>query len=219
LKEDLIATEVDLIIKDLTVGPIMANCFILGCETTKEAAVIDPGDESNRILMALAGLKLKVKYIINTHGNFDHVGANRKMKDATGADLLIHSLDVPMLGHLAASASAWGLHADDSPSPDRTVKDGDEIKIGNITLKVIHTPGHTPGGISLYSDGCVFVGDTLFAGSIGRTDFPGGDFDTLISSIRKKLFVLGDDVRVFTGHGPETTIGEEKRHNPFVGIR
>lgn len=208
-----------MIIKDLTVGPIMANCFILGCKTTKEAAVIDPGDESNRILMALAGLKLKVKYIINTHGHFDHVGANRKMKDATGADLLIHSLDVPMLGHLSASASEWGLHADDSPPPDRTVKDGDEIKIGNITLKVIHTPGHTPGGISLYSDGCIFVGDTLFAGSIGRTDFPGGDFDTLISSIRKKLFVLGDDVRVFTGHGPETTIGDEKRHNPFVGTR
>lgn len=208
-----------MIIKDLTVGPIMANCFILGCETTKEAAVIDPGDESNRILMALAGLKLKVKYIINTHGHFDHVGANRKMKDATGADILIHSLDVPMLGHLSASASAWGLHADDSPPPDRTVKDGDEIKIGNIILKVIHTPGHTPGGISLYSDGCVFVGDTLFAGSIGRTDFPGGDFDTLISSIRKKLFILGDEVRVFTGHGTETTIGDEKRLNPFVGIR
>ena len=169
--------------------------------------------------MALAGLKLKVKYIINTHGHFDHVGANRKLKDATGADLLIHSLDVPMLGHLSASASAWGLHAEDSPPPDRTVKDGDEIKIGNITLKVIHTPGHSPGGICLYSDGCVFVGDTLFAGSIGRTDFPGGDFDTLISSIRKKLFILGDDVRVFTGHGPETTIGEEKRHNPFVGTR
>jgi len=208
-----------LIIKDLTVGPIMANCFILGCDTTKEAVVIDPGDESNRILMALAGLKLKVKYIINTHGHFDHVGANKKIKDATGADLLIHSLDVPMLAHLSASASAWGLQSDDSPPPDRTIKDGDEIKFGNIILKVIHTPGHTQGGISLYSDGFVFVGDTLFAGSIGRTDFPGGDFDTLISSIRKKLFVLGDDVRVFSGHGPETTIGDEKRHNPFVGMR
>lgn len=208
-----------MIIKDLTVGPIMANCFILGCDTTKEAVVIDPGDESNRILMALAGLKLKVKYIINTHGHFDHVGANKKIKDATGADLLIHSLDVPMLAHLSASASAWGLQSDDSPPPDRTIKDGDEIKFGNIILKVIHTPGHTPGGISLYSDGFVFVGDTLFAGSIGRTDFPGGDFDTLISSIRKKLFVLGDDVRVFSGHGPETTIGDEKRHNPFVGMR
>jgi glyoxylase-like metal-dependent hydrolase (beta-lactamase superfamily II) len=215
----LIITEVDLIIKDLTLGPIMANCFIVGCETTREAAVIDPGDESDKILMALAGLKLKVKYIINTHGHFDHVGANRRMKEATGAEILIHSLDAPMLTHLSASASAWGLQADDSPLPDRMLKDGDEIKVGNIIFKVIHTPGHTPGGISLYSERCVFVGDTLFAGSIGRTDFPGGDFDTIISSIRKKLFVLGDDVSVFTGHGPETTIGDEKRHNPFVGIR
>jgi glyoxylase-like metal-dependent hydrolase (beta-lactamase superfamily II) len=216
---EAIVTEVVLIIESLTVGPIMANCFIAGCEKTGEAAVIDPGDESDRILLTLAGLKLKVKYIINTHGHFDHVGANKKMKDATGADLLIHSLDAPMLGYLSRSASAWGLNAEDSPPPDRLLKDGDEVKFGNISLKVIHTPGHSPGGISLHSNGFLFVGDTLFAGSIGRTDFPGGDFDTLVSSIRKKLFVLGDDVRVFTGHGPETTIGDEKRHNPFVGIR
>jgi len=206
-----------MIIKDLTVGPIMANCFIVGCEKTREAVVIDPGDEPDKILLTLAGLKLKVKYIINTHGHFDHVGGNKRMKDATGADILIHSLDAPMLDYISQSASAWGMNAEDSPAPDRMLKDGDEVKFGNIILKVIHTPGHSPGGISLYSDGFVFVGDTLFAGSIGRTDFPGGDFDTLISSIRKKLFVLGDDVRVFTGHGPETTIGTEKRYNPFAG--
>jgi glyoxylase-like metal-dependent hydrolase (beta-lactamase superfamily II) len=207
-----------LIIKDLTVGPIMANCFIVGCEKTREAAVIDPGDEPDKILLALAGLKLKVKYIINTHGHFDHVGGNKKMKEVTGADLLIHSNDAPMLSYLSKSASAWGLNAEDSPPPDLMVKDGDEIKFGEITLKVIHTPGHSPGGISLYSDGIVFVGDTLFAGSIGRTDFPGGDFETLIASIRKKLFVLGDDVRVLAGHGPETTIGAEKKYNPFAGM-
>ncbi|MBU1713182.1 MAG: MBL fold metallo-hydrolase [Proteobacteria bacterium] len=206
-----------MIIKDLSVGPIMANCFIVGCEKTREAAVIDPGDEPDKILLTLAGLKLKVKYIINTHGHFDHVGGNKRMKDATGADILIHSLDAPMLGYISQSASAWGMNAEDSPPPDLMLKDGDEVKFGDITLKVIHTPGHSPGGISLYSDGFVFVGDTLFAGSIGRTDFPGGDFDTLISSIRKKLFVLGDDVRVFTGHGPETTIGAEKKYNPFAG--
>ncbi|MBU0543872.1 MAG: MBL fold metallo-hydrolase [Proteobacteria bacterium] len=206
-----------MIIKDLSVGPIMANCFIVGCEKTREAAVIDPGDEPDKILLTLAGLKLKVKYIINTHGHFDHVGGNKRMKDATGADILIHSLDAPMLGYISQSASAWGMNAEDSPPPDLMLKDGDKIKFGDITLKVIHTPGHSPGGISLYSDGFVFVGDTLFAGSIGRTDFPGGDFDTLISSIRKKLFVLGDDVRVFTGHGPETTIGAEKKYNPFAG--
>ncbi|MDM8551166.1 MBL fold metallo-hydrolase [Desulfobacterales bacterium HSG2] len=206
-----------MIIKTLAVGPIVANCYILGCEDTKEAAVVDPGDDAPRILMALAESALKVKYILNTHGHFDHVGANKKMKDATAAPILIHPLDAPMLSHLSASASAWGLSADDSPPPDRMVEEGDTISFGkNITLKVIHTPGHTPGGISFHGDNKVFVGDTLFDGSIGRTDFPGGNFETLISSIKNKLFMLGDDVQVFTGHGPVTTIGKEKRSNPFV---
>ncbi len=207
-----------MIIEDLIVGPIMSNCFIIGCETTKEAAVIDPGDEANKILMTLAKHKLKVKYIINTHGHVDHVGGNKKLKEATGADLLIHSLDAPMLSRISATGAAWGLNVEDSPPPDQMLKDGDEIKFGNITLKVIHTPGHSQGGISLYTDGCVFVGDTLFSGSIGRTDFPGGDYDTLISSIRNKLFVLGDNVKVYTGHGPETSIAVEKKHNPFAKI-
>ena len=183
-----------MIIKTLAVGPIMANCFIVGCEQTREAAVIDPGDEADRILLALAEAKLTVTQILNTHGHFDHVGANKRMK------------------------KAWGMSAEDSPAPDRTIDEGDSISVGTITFKVIHTPGHTPGGVALFADGCLFVGDTLFAGSVGRTDFPGGDFDTLKSSIQKKLFVLADDLQVFTGHGPETTIGEEKRHNPFVGM-
>jgi len=207
-----------LIIKSLEVGPIMANCYILGCEETKEGAVIDPGDETHRILSALADAKLKVKYILNTHGHFDHVGGNKKMKEATGAEILIHSMDAPMLKQLSASAAAWGLSSEDSPPPDRMLDEGDTVSFGNITLKVIHTPGHTPGGISFFTDKKVFVGDTLFMGSIGRTDFPGGDFETLISSIRNKLFVLGDDVKVFTGHGPETSIGREKRSNPFVRL-
>ncbi|MBA3035560.1 MAG: MBL fold metallo-hydrolase [Desulfobacterium sp.] len=207
-----------MIIEDLIVGPIMSNCFIVGCETTKEAVVIDPGDESNKILMVVAKHKLKVKYIINTHGHIDHVGGNKKLKEITGADLLIHSLDAPMLSCLSATGAAWGMNVEDSPPPDRMLKDGDEVKFGDITLKVIHTPGHSPGGISLYTDGCVFVGDTLFAGSIGRTDFPGGDYDTIISSIRNKLFVLGDNVRVLTGHGPETSIAIEKKFNPFAKI-
>ena len=207
-----------MIIKKLAVGPIMANCFIVGCKETHEAAVIDPGDEADRILLALAQAKLTVKQIINTHGHFDHVGANKRMKAATGAPILIHALDAPMLSMLSRSAAAWGMSAEDSPSPDRTIDEGDVIRFGSLRLQVIHTPGHTPGGVSLIADGGVFVGDTLFAGSVGRTDFPGGDFDTLKSSIQKKLFALGDEVRVFTGHGPETTIGEEKRHNPFVGL-
>jgi len=209
--------EADLIIKTLAVGPIMANCFVLGCEDTLEAAVVDPGDEADRILQTLAQLQLTVKLIINTHGHFDHVGANKRLKEVTGAPILIHSLDAPMLNQLASSAAAWGMKADNSPPPDRQLQDGDEIGIGKVLLKVIHTPGHTPGGVSLYTAGEVFVGDTLFAGSIGRTDFPGGSFETLKNSIQQKLFALGDDVKVYTGHGPPTTIGVEKRNNPFVG--
>jgi len=209
-----------LIIKTLTVGPIMANCFIVGCEETRAAAVIDPGDETDRILQELAASNLELKYIINTHGHFDHVGGNRRVKAATGAGLIIHSQDAPMLDSLSASAAAWGLSAEDSPPPDETVDEGDTVSFGNIVFRVIHTPGHTPGGISLHNDDTVFVGDTLFSGSIGRTDFPGGSYDTLISSIQKKLFVLGDAVQVYCGHGPETTIGREKqrRYNPFVGF-
>lgn len=206
-----------MIIKELAVGPLMANCFIAGCEDTKEAVVIDPGGEADRILLSLAESELKVKYIINTHGHFDHVSANGKMKEATGADLLIHPLDAPMLGMLSSNATVFGISVANSPPCDRTIEEGEMVSFGDFTFNVIHTPGHTPGGISLYSDGIIFVGDTLFAGSIGRTDFPGGDFDTLIASIKTKLFKLEDDVRVLSGHGPETSIGREKRFNPFVG--
>jgi glyoxylase-like metal-dependent hydrolase (beta-lactamase superfamily II) len=194
----------------------MANCFIVGCENTKSAVVIDPGDEADKILMSLAESQLTVKYIINTHGHFDHVGANKRMKEATGADILIHQADAFMLAQISSASMAFGLKVEDSPSADRTVADGDTITFGDITFTVIHTPGHSPGGISLVADKMVFVGDSLFAGSIGRTDFPGGDYDTLISSIKTKLFPLGDDVKVYTGHGPATTIGQEKRMNPFL---
>lgn len=207
-----------MIIKDLTVGPIMANCYIVGCEETKAAAVIDPGDEADRILMVLAEAGLTVKAIINTHGHFDHVGANQRMKEVTGAELLIHSLDAPMLSQLSATAASWGMSSDNSPAPDRMLADGDMVPVGNIVFTVIHTPGHTPGGISLHADNAVFVGDTLFAGSIGRTDFPGGDFGVLKASIQGKLFTLDDDVTVYPGHMGLTTIGREKRTNPFVGI-
>lgn len=207
-----------MIIESLTVGPIQANCYVIGCEDTYEAAVVDPGGEADRILLVLAQHKLTLKYIVNTHGHFDHVGANKKLKEVTGAQIIIHRSDAPMLSRLADSAASWGLSADDSPAPDRMVEDGDAVSFGNITLKVIHTPGHTQGGISLFTDNCVFVGDTLFAGSVGRTDFPGGDAGTLRESIQSKLFSLADKVVVYPGHMGTTTIGEERRNNPFVGI-
>ncbi|WP_457552986.1 MBL fold metallo-hydrolase [Desulfobacula sp.] len=205
-----------MIIKKLEVGPIMANCYILGCESTKEAVVIDPGDDADQILMELAESEFNVKYLINTHGHFDHVGANKKMKEVTGAKLAIHPEDEPMLSELAQSASMFGLSAENSPPADILLNDGDEITFGKITLKVMHTPGHSKGGICLYTKGHLFSGDTLFAGSIGRTDLPGGDYDTLISNIKEKLLPLDENTLVYTGHGPETTIGNEKRMNPFL---
>ena len=134
-----------MIIKTLPVGPIMANCFIVGCEETLEAAVIDPGDEADKILLAVADLDLNVKTIINTHGHFDHVSANKGIHTATKAPILIHALDAPMLAQISASASNWGLSAENSPAPDRTLNDGDTITFGKITLNVLHTPGHTQG--------------------------------------------------------------------------
>jgi len=208
-----------VILESLTLGPIMANCYILGCERTKTAVVIDPGDEADRILRALAKFQLTLKYILNTHGHFDHVGANNPLKRATDADILIHASDAPMLADLSAMAISMGMILENSPPPDRTLTDGDIISFGDIELTVIHTPGHSPGGVAFYTDHMVFAGDTLFAGSVGRTDFPGGDFDQLKRSIQQKLFVLGDEVVVYPGHMGKTTIGMEKKYNPFVGLR
>jgi glyoxylase-like metal-dependent hydrolase (beta-lactamase superfamily II) len=207
-----------LLIKDLVVGPIGANCIILGCETTRQAAVIDPGDDADRILKALADEKLTVTAIINTHGHFDHVGANKRLKEATGADIMIHEADASMLQELSITAMAFGLRAENSPPADRLLADGDTITFGEKSLTVLHTPGHTPGGVTLYckEENVAFAGDTLFYGSIGRTDLPGGNYGTLISSIKAQLFELPDDTVVYTGHGPKTTIGTEKQYNPFL---
>jgi len=204
-----------MILKMLVVGPIQANCYILGCERTREAAVIDPGDDADKILMILAKDELRCAYIINTHGHFDHSGANKRLKEVTKAPLILHEADAAMVINQAASGRMWGMKVENSPPPDRYVEDGDLITFGDISLKVLHTPGHSEGGISLVTDKMVFVGDTLFAGSIGRTDFPGGDSDGLLRSVREKIFPLGDDVVIYPGHGPETTVGRERRTNPF----
>ena len=204
-----------MILKTLVVSPIQANCYILGCERAREAAVIDPGGDSDEILRALAEERLRCVYIINTHGHFDHAAENKRLKRVTNAELLIHEKDAALILNQAASGRLWGFVVENSLPPDRYIGEGDVIRFGDISLRVLHTPGHSRGGISLVTDQMVFVGDTLFAGSIGRTDFPGGDYEGLLRSVREKIFTLGDDVVVYPGHGPKTTVGREKRSNPF----
>lgn len=200
----------------LVVGPLQTNCYVVSCEATGLCAIIDPGGDAHRILRTIRNKGFEVAYIINTHGHFDHTAANGAVKAATGAELLIHRADAPLLLEASRNAAFWGFEVEDSPPPDGFLEEGDIVRIGEVTLRVLHTPGHTPGGICLWTDQLVFVGDTLFAGSIGRTDFPGGDYHQLLASIRYKLIPLGDDVVVYPGHGPETTIGHERRTNPFL---
>jgi hydroxyacylglutathione hydrolase len=205
-----------MILVRLIVGPLQVNCFILADDKTKEAVVIDPGDDAQDILKVIRDRGLRVRYIVNTHAHFDHVGANKAVKDATGAELMLHEADAPLLAVAASQSRSFGMGPVSSPPPDRLLKHGDKITAGEVSLTVLHTPGHTPGGISLAEEGMVFTGDALFAGSIGRTDFPGGDLMSLIGSIKKYLLTLPDDTKVFSGHGPASTIGEERRENPFL---
>jgi hydroxyacylglutathione hydrolase len=204
-----------VILKMLVVGPLQSNCYILGCERTRQAAVIDPGADVDKILMALAKDNLRCVYIINTHGHFDHSGENKRLKEVTGAQLIIHRADAAMIVHQGAHGGMWGMEVENSPPPDRTVEEGEFITFGDVSLKVLHTPGHSAGGISLVTDRMAFVGDTLFAGSIGRTDFPGGDHEGLLRNVREKIFPLGDNVVIYPGHGPKTTVARERRTNPF----
>ena len=201
-------------LETIIVGPLEVNCFIL-YDDDKNAMIIDPGDNGEAILKRIDTLGLSVKKLINTHGHFDHIGANGFLKEKTGAELLIHGEDEEFLDHADIAASAFGLTCEPSPPPDVRLKDGDVIETGSIKLEVIHTPGHSPGGISLLGGHKLFTGDTLFSGSVGRTDLVGGSHEELLRSIKDKLFKLGDTVEVYPGHGSFTTIGDEKRYNPF----
>lgn len=206
----------DMVLIRLVVGPLQVNCFILADEKTKEAVIIDPGDDAQEILKIIKDKGFKVRYIVNTHGHFDHVGANSTVKEATGAELLIHEGDAPVMASAPQHSRSFGMNPVSSPPADRYVKHGDVINAGEISLKVLHTPGHSPGGICLLEQGMVFTGDALFAGSIGRTDLPGGDLMTLLRSIKTNLMILPDETKVFCGHGPASTIGDERRENPFL---
>jgi len=206
-----------LILETLVVGALAVNCYIVGCEATHEAAVIDPGDEAGRIVATLNKKGLKLKYIILTHAHFDHSGAAKELQHTTSAQVLVHEKDATLLMNTQAQAALFGMKVNPAPKPDKFIKEGDVVKVGTIEMKVIDTPGHTQGGISLYmpAEHVVFTGDTLFWGSIGRTDLPGGDQKTILHSLKQKLGRLPDHTKVYSGHGDETEIGFEKRENPF----
>lgn len=206
-----------MILKRVEVSSMAVNCYIVGCEETKEAAVIDPGGNAKGILKALEDGGMKAIYIINTHGHIDHIAANRTIKEATGARVLIHEADAKMLVNSVSNFSFMMGQQVTSPPADQYINEGDIIKIGTtVELQVIHTPGHSLGGICLKTGNIIFSGDALFYGSIGRTDFPGGSYQQLITNIKEKLLCYDDEVVVYPGHGPATTIGFERKRNPFL---
>jgi hydroxyacylglutathione hydrolase len=206
-----------MIIKNLVVGHLESNCFVIADERTKEAILIDPGDEPDRILDLLTKNNLKLKYIVCTHAHFDHVGAIPELKTETGARIVIHYDELDIYKHTREQAAIlWGFALEPLPEPDMLVSEGDELEVGGLKFRILHTPGHSPGSICLYGEGIVITGDTLFAGTVGRTDLFGGNVQKLQSSFRK-LMALADEIRVFPGHGPQSTIGKERTDN-FLSI-
>jgi len=203
-------------IHTMVVGRLQTNCYILQCDAT--AIIIDPGDEPERIVRFLNGMKVKPSQIIATHTHFDHVLGVDSLRTKLSIPFLIHHDDLDMLESMQSRVRQFmGFEVPPPPKVDGYLKDGESLKLGDESIRVLHTPGHSPGSISLSGDGYVLTGDALFSQSIGRTDLPGGDLDTLIRSIRERLFKLDDETIVYPGHGPETTIGDEKLANPFVG--
>jgi glyoxylase-like metal-dependent hydrolase (beta-lactamase superfamily II) len=200
----------------LIVGPLETNCYLVYSQDSLECAVVDPGAEAERIFQLIAQKNLKPTLLLNTHGHVDHIGANKDVKEKYNIPLYIHSADGPMLENVQQSEMAIFLGAMDSPSPDHFLNDGDKIKIGKSFLQVIHTPGHSPGSVSFLGDGFLLSGDTLFFGGVGRTDLPGGSWKEMVNSIKNKILTMPDEMKVLPGHGPFTTVGQEKRANPFI---
>jgi hydroxyacylglutathione hydrolase len=202
----------------LPVGPLQCNCSIIGDETTHEAMVIDPGDEIQTILALVRKHNLQVKQIVITHAHIDHVGGAMKLRAATGAPILLNQNDYELLKILDIQATWIGVPPPGKVDIDQNIGQADTVKAGSLIANVIFTPGHTEGSVCLYfpAEKKLIAGDTLFAGSIGRTDLPGGSFEKIIQSLRDKLLALPDDTVVIPGHGPQTTIGEERENNPFL---
>jgi hydroxyacylglutathione hydrolase len=207
----------DLMVTTIVNGPFVENCFVASAPS-KEAFLIDPGDEPDRIQQQIEELGLKVTAIVNTHGHIDHIGAVAALKASLGVPFYLHVGDHRWVENLPAQAAMFGLPPRDVPEVDHELIDGQVMQLGELSCRILHTPGHSAGGCCLYfeRERVVFVGDTLFQGSVGRTDLPGGNHPTLISSIREKLLGLGDEVVAYSGHGPPTTIGEEREMNPFL---
>jgi glyoxylase-like metal-dependent hydrolase (beta-lactamase superfamily II) len=204
----------------LTVGPVSCKCAIVACAETGEAAVIDPGGNADRILSVIREMGVQVKLLLHTHGHFDHILATREVALATGASVVLHRNDLALYDSLPRQGDVFGFSAEPPPAPNLLLGGGESFTIGKLSTTVLHTPGHTPGSVGFYfaEDGILFAGDTLFADAVGRTDFPGGSFPAIVKSIQNKLYVLPVDTRVIPGHGPETTIGYEREHNPFVRV-
>ncbi len=206
-----------MILEGLVVGMFQSNCYIVGCEATREAMVVDPGDDGDRILKALERLDLQTKIIVCTHTHIDHVAALAAVSQATGAPVAMHREAFESShGQSAVTRLLIGRDADPLPEPDLFLNDGDKLSVGNLEFEALFCPGHAYGHVCIYGEGVVFAGDALFQGGIGRFDLPGGDGMLLLTSIRKKLLTLPDDTMVLAGHGPTSTIGEEKRSNPFL---
>ena len=209
------------LVKTIPVGPLQCNCSILVDEETREAIVIDPGDEADRILLALAEAKARPVALLHTHAHFDHIGGTAGIARATGAPIRLHAADRPLYDRLQKQGETFGLTFEPPLPPDEPLTDDEKISFGSFPVRVIHTPGHTPGSTCFLLEGdrpILFSGDTLFRRSIGRTDLWGGDTDQILESIRRKLFALDPATPVVCGHGPGTTIGEERRSNPFAAL-